>query len=290
MGRSRPQTDRDILIREAYATDEHLVVRNRTHELYSRPRFDFREWVINTIAWRGDERVLDVGAGPGLYADAVSSHIPDGRYFAGDLSFGMAQRARERGIQAVNLDIQHLPFAASTFDVVLANHMLYHVPDLDLAFAELSRVLKPDGVLLAATRSVTSMSEFDTLARRACTLLGYPLHQFVPIHQDFTLENGPRKMSRYFRAVARYDVPGAFHFPAVAPVIAYLNSTKSMREPQLPEGITWDEFMDAIEKQVERLIEHYGELQVRKLEGVIVGTNAGGFAREYVRLLDSTIP
>jgi SAM-dependent methyltransferase len=282
-----PNTDRRILTQDAYATDAHLAVRMRTHELYSFPKIDYPRWVVDIINWRGDEWVLDVGAGPGTYRELVQQRAPSGLYVAGDLSLGMARRVCEAGACAVNLDVQHLPFADATFDVAMANHMLYHVPDVTQALSELRRVLKPDGVLIAATNSASTMPELDTLARRACTLLGYPRQEFIPDHQNFTLENGPAQVARFFRAVARYDLPSAFHFPEVEPVLDYINSMKAMRAPQLPAGISWDEFMHVMEKQIARLIHHYGELQVQKLAGVIVGTNGGGFAREYLHLLDA---
>ncbi len=286
MGEINPTTDRHILSHDAYATDKHLKVRMRTHELYSRPKIDYPRWVVDTVGWPGDAWVLDVGAGPGTYSDLVRERIPDGLYIAGDLSWGMAQQAGGRGAPALNLDVQHLPFADATFDMVLANHMLYHVPDITQALAELRRVLKPAGVLVAATNSAATMPELDTLARRACTLLGYPRQEFVLTHRNFTLENGPAQAARFFRAVARYDLPSAFHFPDVEPVLDYLNSMQPIQEPQLPPGVSWEEFMNVMEKQITRLIRHYGELQVQKLAGVIVATNGGGFASHYLRNLN----
>jgi len=274
-------------MQDAYATDEHLAVRMRTHELYSFPKIDYPRWVVDTIEWRGDEWVLDVGAGPGTYRELVQERAPSGLYVAGDLSWGMIRRVGETGTPAVNLDVQQLPFASGVFDVVMANHMLYHVPDVARALGEMKRVLKPDGMLLAATNSASTMPELDTLARRACTLLGYPRQEFIPNHHAFTLENGPAQVARFFRAVARYDLPSAFHFPSVEPVLEYINSMKAIRAPQLPPGVSWEEFMYVMEKQIARLIHHYGELQVQKLAGVIVGTNGGGFAREYLRRLDA---
>jgi hypothetical protein len=149
-------------------------------------------------------------------------------------------------------------------------------------------VLRPDGCLIAATNSRDSMPEFDTLARRACTLLGYPQQDFKAAHTAFTLENGAPMLAHHFRAVARYDLPSAFHFPEVAPVMAYLNSMQALRAPQLPAEISWQDYMDVMEKQVTRLIRHFGELKVEKLAGALVGTNGGGFAQHYLWVLDGS--
>lgn len=290
MKSSNARTDRDILTKHAYMNDEHLALRYRIHDEYSRPKIDFQTWVLGAFAWRGDERVLDVGAGSGSYFEPVQARIPQGMHVAGDLSFGMAQQARQRAeelpIDVLNLDVQQLPFENGSFDVVLANHMLYHVPDLDTALGEIRRVLREEGCLIAATNSATNMPELDTLYRRAVTLLGYPKHRFADWQSGFSLESGPKRLARYFRAVARYDLPSALYFPEVDPVIAYIDSMRAIREPQLPDEITWDAFMEMMEKQISRLIRHMGELQVNKLSGVLIATNGGGFAHDYLHLLD----
>lgn len=49
------------------------------------------------------------------------------------------------------IDIQNIPYEDNSFDLVIANMMLYHVPDLPRALAEVGRVLKPEGKLYTAT-------------------------------------------------------------------------------------------------------------------------------------------
>ncbi len=289
-----PGTDRQLLTERAYATDDKLSIRHRTHELYTVPQIDFTKWVLDCITWRGDEVVLDIGAGPGLYFGPVRARIPHGKLVAGDLSFGMVRRQRENylvaGSSLLNADAQALPFPESVFDVVLANHMLYHVPDLDRALTEIRRVLKPTGVLVAATNSEHNMPEFTTLFRRALLLVTNFAHdrQFGPVLNTagpFTLENGLGRLAKHFYAVARYDIPSTLVFPEVEPVMAYLDSMRDLGEGQLPEGITWEQFMDVMSQQVRRLIGYAGKLVVNKLSGALVATQAGGFAGEYVAML-----
>lgn len=286
-------TDPEVLTQEIYATDEQLAVRVRTHEQYTQPQMNFPEWVLNRLTWRGDERVLDIGAGTGNYFELVRARAPQGELIAGDLSSGMIRRTRthvtDEHIHIMCMDAQHLPFADNAFDVVLANHMLYHVPDIAGTLREIKRILRPTGSLVAATNSISTMEEFDTLARRACTLLGYPRQEFSHAHSRFTLENGTRQLAQHFRAVARYDVPSALTFTEVEPVMAYLDSTRPMRMPQLPDDVDWNEFMEVIEKQVRRLIRRDGELRVRKLAGMLLATCGGGFATEYLSHLDAAV-
>jgi SAM-dependent methyltransferase len=283
-----PGTDRDLLTQKAYATDEMLLLRQRIHELYSIPKINFTEWVLDRVGWRGDEIVLDIGSGPGTYFDQLVPRIPQGHLLAGDLSLGMMRQANKR-VQAgltLNIDAQALPFPDRVFDVILANHMLYHVPDLDQALGEIHRVLKSDGVLIAATNSQFNLPEFEQLIRRAYHLLGAIGPDAQPrLNQHFYLEDGAARLARHFYAVARYDLPGAFVFPTAQPAIDYLNSMRPLREPQLPRRVSWDDFISVMSDQIQRLINHFGELIVNKLTGVLIATDTGAFAREYVSLL-----
>ena len=61
-----PANDPDV-IRQQYETDEALSIRLDIHDRYSEPQINFAEWAIDCMDWRGDERVLDVGRGPGRY-------------------------------------------------------------------------------------------------------------------------------------------------------------------------------------------------------------------------------
>jgi ubiquinone/menaquinone biosynthesis C-methylase UbiE len=64
-------------------------------------------------------------------------------------------------LQFVGHDAQALPFATHSVDAIIANHMLYHMPNMPAVYAEFCRVLKPGGRLYAATISRDNMRELD---------------------------------------------------------------------------------------------------------------------------------
>ena len=276
------------VVRKQYASDVYLRIRQETHEQYSVPRINFPEWVLSRIQWRGDEQVLDVGSGAGVYYNQLHHDHPSVSYRAVDQSMGMlrlhsAQGAITRG------DAQSLPYADQSFDVVMTNHMLYHVPDIELALSEVRRVLKPNGVLIAATNSIQSMPEFHALFRRAMLLLSSPGQIYsqppLPAQINFALENGTRMLARHFYAVVRHDLPSTLVFPTIEPVMAYIESTRAIREPQLPESILWDDLMLVMRDQIDRVLSHFGELVVNKVSGVLVASNQGGFIHDFVATL-----
>lgn len=283
-----PGNNPDILRRQTYANEESLRVRNETHEQYTVPKVNFAEWALGMVHWRGDEHVLDVGCGTGRYRNELLRILPSITYTGIDFSPAMVNNKPGHALA----DVQALPFHDGTFDVVMANHMLYHVPDIDLAIRECQRVLKPDGILLATTNSEHTMPEFHALFRRAIVLLSDPgtrNNEPPPAaHLVFSLENGTRQLARHFYAVVRYDLPGSLVFPNTDPVIAYLESTRSLREPLLPNGVHWDEMMLMVREQINRLMSHFGELVVNKLSGVLIATNRGDFIRDYVEKLEDS--
>jgi SAM-dependent methyltransferase len=279
-----PATDPQNLRQHAYATDEHLNVRYQIHEQYSFPKVDFPKWVLSRAAWRGDEKVLDVGCGPGNYAAALHELWPDVTYYGLDFSVGMLERHPDKRA-VLQADVQALPYADDSFDVVMANHMLYHVPDVERAVLECRRVLKPGGVLLAATNSVQSMPEFNAYYKRAILLLTTPGEQVaipMPTSYPFTLESGVRQLARHFYAVVRHDLPSVFVFDDIEPVMAYLESMRSLREPELPDGIMWDSVMLLVRQQIKNQLNYLGEFIVNKLSGVLVATDRGDFISEFV--------
>jgi ubiquinone/menaquinone biosynthesis C-methylase UbiE len=112
---------------------------------------------------------LELGCGTGFFTLnlKLAGVIDEGH--VSDLSPGMvevAQRnARELGfeVQGRVADAERLPYDDATFDIVIGHAVLHHIPDLDLAFAEILRVLKPGGRFVFAGEP-TQHGEY--LARR----------------------------------------------------------------------------------------------------------------------------
>lgn len=258
-------------VQSQYGTDDNLSIRIRTHELYSETKVDFAEWILDSIPWQGDEVVVDVGCGSGAYIDAARRRA--GIYVAGDLSLGMLQSLEGRGALRVNLDAQSLPLQQGAADVILANHMLYHVPDISRAVRELRRVLRPGGRLLAATNSENNMGELAALGREAAKDLNVSGSLEMAPELTFTLETGAQFLREQFAYVERRDLPGALVFPKPQPVIDYIGTLYERFERFLPDHTKWQDFSDALRTILQRKIERNGEFRVNKLTGVFICRN-----------------
>lgn len=92
-----------------------------------------------------DRDVLEVGCGTGLLLDRVASMADTARGI--DISPGMLEQARHRGLDVVEGCATDLPFDDHSFDVVFSFKVLAHVEDIEQALAECSRVVRPGGRL-----------------------------------------------------------------------------------------------------------------------------------------------
>jgi SAM-dependent methyltransferase len=266
---SARDTDRSHLTRTSYAGGERLERRIRTHRLHARPPGEFADWVLERVPWSGGERVLDVGCGSALYAEPVRRR--GGRWVGCDLSEGMLRSVSGAVDACLVGDAQALGLRSGCADVILANHVLYHVPDRDAALRELGRVLAPGGLLLAGTNGSASLQEVRNLPVRALERLG---HARVPFRLDtverFSLENGRAQVARRFEEVDLHEQESALVFREPEPLVAYLDSMSDWYEPQLPAGVAWPEVREALRDLIAERIAQEGAFRSPKRAGVFV--------------------
>lgn len=91
--------------------------------------------------------VLEVGCGTGLVLERIARFAKTAQGL--DLSPGMLELARARGLDVVEGSATRLPFPDESFDVTCSFKVLAHVPDIQTALAEMARVTRPGGVILA---------------------------------------------------------------------------------------------------------------------------------------------
>ena len=243
-------------VEEQYATDANLNARIELHRRFStNPTWGswlFEQELGETSA---NAKILEIGCGPAttLWGANLGRIDPTWTITLADFSAGMIEAAREvlgdRAEYAV-ANAEELPFADESFDVVLANHMLYHVADRPRAFAEIRRVLASGGAFHAATNGDGHMGELGALTD------WWPPETHT---RQFGLESGPAQLEPFFVdiRVERFDDDLAV--TDVEPVLAYLRS--SWR---------WDGHdLDCERAAVEAAIAQDGAFAIHKSQGLI---------------------
>jgi SAM-dependent methyltransferase len=189
------RVDEAAFVREQYASPDNLRARKAIY--VDAEGDDPREFVVGAVAAANPQLVLEVGGGEGELADRIRRDL-GAEIVAIDQSEAMVEIQRSRGIDARVGDVQDLPFEEAEFDVAVAAWMLYHVPDIDRGLAELARVLRPGGILVAVTNALDHLQELWDLAQRPSSLR----------HFTFRTENGEEALRRHFVRVEQHDAGG----------------------------------------------------------------------------------
>jgi SAM-dependent methyltransferase len=249
--------DREF-VRSQYADASCFDARVQLYR-YAQAEEPWPAWVKRRLRLARGERVLELGCGPGNLWRARGGLPPGLRVTLTDLSPGMAEEARRR-IEDVetpftytSCDAQLLPFPDERFDVVIANHMLYHVPDRARALAEIQRVVVRGGRVYIGTNEWTHLTEL----RELCERFGLD-SEMRPVGRDpalFDLEDAAAALQPLFDPVRLFRRTDALEVEETQPFMDYLGSFSQMT----PEN---DRARERIRAHVERHIALLGSLHI----------------------------
>jgi SAM-dependent methyltransferase len=253
-------SDRAYLREVQYRDDTNLNARAALHERFSVNPVGLQRWIFDQLELPSRAWVLEVGCGPGnLWAANLASIAPGWRIVLSDLSPGMVEAARRRfGSHRFDFEVadaEAMPHGPGTFDAVIANHMLYHVPNRRRAIAGFAEVLKPDSVLYAVTNGLAHMHEIDSL------LAAHSLEEAFDRHsRAFGLETGRDQLRSSFAEVELHHYEDRLEVTDPDAVVAYVLSMSAGRAVD----------RDALRRDVAALIERDGCFQVSKATGMFV--------------------
>ena len=214
-------------VKAQYATADRLNTRISIHSKYSVNPQGFGDWVTSHYSMEPGMAILELGCGTGemwLGRDGMINRCS--KLVLSDLSEGMLQKAkatlgeRENVVYQV-IDIQSIPAPDRSFDAVIANMMLYHVPDLEKGLCEVRRVLKPCGVFYSATYGENGM-----MACVCDMFREYGVQNQT--NRSFTLQNGENILRRFFHSVRKYLYDDALAVTNVDDMTDYIFSLAGM--------------------------------------------------------------
>jgi SAM-dependent methyltransferase len=177
-----------------------------------------------------------------------------------DFSPGMVQKAKQRlgarlSLRYAVADVQALPFADRDFGTVIANQVLYHVPDRARALSEIRRVLRRGGRLYAATQGHSYLRELrELLAQVGVDGSG------LDAASEFGLENGREQLVSHFERVHLHRREDALIVTDAGPLVAYALSTNC--------AAALRERLDAFRRLVERDLALHGAIHMSKESGL----------------------
>lgn len=271
--------DPNYLKQDQYRNQDNLAARIQLHQKFTVSEADWMPWVFDHLLAHlpDDARILEIGCGNGLLWAENIDRVPPGWHLTLiDISPGMladcqaaigqtlAGRAVWQEANAVDL-----PFDADSFDGVIANHMLYHVPDLGATLSGIRRVLKPGGTFFAATNGVNHMYELDQLLLRYALADGYepgvverPLNMRMT---RFRLQTGEQPLREHFESVTRHTYDSRLDVTDADDLMAYIRSMSPRPERNVP-----DHLLERLYDEIRTTIRENGTFTIQKDTGMFI--------------------
>ncbi|MDG4821188.1 class I SAM-dependent methyltransferase [Asanoa sp. WMMD1127] len=217
--------------------------------------------VLDLAAVAETATTVDVGCGNGGYLARLRQRGHRGSLLGVDLSPGMAAKAgAASGATTAVADVQFLPLRTGVADLTLAPHMLYHVPDIPLAIAEIRRITAPSGRAVIVTNTPRHAYEVHAMfAGVTADLLG----RAATIAWDgprFRSDQAEELLPAAFDVVERHDLGRVSAVPAAAAVSGYVGSL-----PPDALGVPADrraEVLAELERRVAAHIAAHGSFEV----------------------------
>ncbi len=214
-------------VQEQYRTSDNLSRRISIHEKYSTNKQGFGNWIFSHYDFGADSRILELGCGTGnMWKGRLPLQGEDLTLVLTDFSPNMVSDAKallgeQDNVSYREVNIEDIPYADASFDRVIANMMLYHVPDLDRGLSEVGRVLSQDGCFYCATYGENGIMPFI-----AGLLKEYGVTDTT--NKNFTLQNGGGILGRYFSDVQRFLYEDSLAVTDVEDLLDYVYSLTNM--------------------------------------------------------------
>ena len=246
------------VVKEQYKNADRLNTRISIHSKYSVNKMGFGNWIISNYDIKPGCRILELGCGTGdMWEDNKGLLEQAAEVVLTDFSEGMVETVRRTLGRISNLscqvaDIQEIPLGDDSFDIVIANMMLYHVPQLEKGLSEVKRVLRDNGTFYCAT-----YGENGIVAYISGLLKDLGVED--KLNRSFTLQNGSDHLGRFFNCVRRLDYEDALEVTNIEDMLDYVYSLSSMTNIERIERETLRQRLEAkVENGVLHIPKEYG--------------------------------
>lgn len=235
-----------------YRSATNLSARIALHSLYSTNPEGWFPWLYRKLELAPGMRVLEVGCGDGALWTCRHEELPRPiSIVLSDISDGMIRDVRRNIRQDLQsftfqvFDCANIPYADNTFDLVIANHVLFYADDLPGTLQELARVLRPGGRFICSSYSSRHMHEIRDLVRLFDSHISLSQGH---LYERFGLENGQSLLSPVFSSVRLLRYEDGLRITDPQPLIEYILSCHGNQNQYLVNR--YKEFQSFVKEQV----------------------------------------
>lgn len=266
-------TNMESSLKTQYQNAGNISARINLHAMYSVNKQGWFKWIYEQGNIAAHTKVLELGCGDGrLWVDNIDSVMSQNiktHITVSDISDGMVNDARrniteayekcvknyENMVSSNNIfeydvaDCQNMSYNDSSYDCVIANHVLFYCEDIDKACKEIVRVLKPGGVFVCATYGSHHMQEISQLVKEFDKRIVLAADN---LYDKFGLDTGDRQLKKYFTSVdiRRYD--DCLKVDRAEPLVEYILSCHGNQNQYLLDR--YSDFKTFIQKKLRKTL------------------------------------
>ena len=241
-------------LKTQYQDANNISARIRLHKEFSVNRQGWFPWIFEQCGLEEKRDVLELGCGNGTLWTENREQIPSGIHIVlSDISEGMLRDARrnigpsDRRFSFRAFDCHRIPFPDHSFDLVLANHVLFYCEDLPAVCREIRRVLRPGGLFLGSAYGSDHMKEISQLVQEFDSRIVLSAEK---LYETFGLENGREQLQPWFSSVLCRTYEDHIQLDQPEPLIEYILSCHGNQNQILLDR--YKDFRQFVEKKTAR--------------------------------------
>ncbi|MFR3729971.1 MerR family transcriptional regulator [Lacrimispora sp.] len=239
---------------EQYKDAANINIRIGLHKKYTKNPLGWFQWLYGLMEPLNGKNILELGCGNGELWLANQKRIPRNAHIClSDVSKGMIRDVEENlknipgDFSFEVFDCRQIPKPQDSYDLVIANHVLFYVSNLDAAFSQVEQVLKPGGVFCCSTYGRDHMKEISQLVKEFDSRIAL---SEVNLYDVFGLDHGEELLKCRFRLVEKKEYDDHLEVSDAGALMEYILSCHGNQQEYLSDR--YEEFREFLEKKMEK--------------------------------------
>lgn len=232
-------TNMEKSLTSQYKNATNISARIRLHNLYSQNPQGWFPWLYEQCRIQPGMRILELGCGNGALWTENKPLLPQNISIClSDISEGMIRDARrtvgseDSRFSFHTFDCHQIPFDRESFDLVIANHVLFYCKDIPKVCQEVKRVLKNNGHFLCSTYGDQHMKEINQLVQE---FDNHVVLSSEKLYERFGLKNGESILNTCFPHTELLRYEDSLLVDRPEPIIEYILSCHGNQNQYLLE-------------------------------------------------------
>lgn len=221
-------TNMEKSLKTQYQNATNISARIRLHQNYSVNKQGWFPWIYEQCHIKAGMNILELGCGNGaLWTENLDKLPGNISITLSDISDGMLRDARrsigqeDKRFSYEVFDCHQIPYAEHSFDLVIANHVLFYCKNIPKVCSEVLRVLKPEGRFICSTYGKAHMKEISRLVQEFDSRIVLSAEK---LYENFGLENGYSLLKPFFNDIQCIKYEDSIELDRPEPLIEYILS------------------------------------------------------------------